>query len=167
MSTRLELESIARQWISLWRTPVDWALFDRLHAEAFEDCSPAGRPATKQGFAQGLAEFAEAFPDLQARVEGLAVDETASLVAVRWAAAGYQPGPVPGNRPNQPHDNHHRHRDHRNPGRAHHPPLGGMGYIGLPAGWIVAIATRRPCPGKMIGVPGVKESPLMSTGSIR
>ena len=26
MSTRLELESIARQWISLWCAPVDWEL---------------------------------------------------------------------------------------------------------------------------------------------
>ena len=88
MSTRLELESITRQWISLWCAPVDWALFERLHAEAFEDCSPAGRPATREGFAQGLAEFIEAFPDLQARVEDLVVDEVRSQVAVRWAAQG-------------------------------------------------------------------------------
>jgi len=88
MSTRVELETIAHQWISLWCAPVDWALFDRLHAETFEDCSAAGRPATKQGFAHGLAEFAEAFPDLYTRVEGLAVDETASMVAVRWSAQG-------------------------------------------------------------------------------
>ena len=47
MSTRLELESIARQWISLWCAPVDWVLFDRLHAEAFEDCS-ACRQACRQ-----------------------------------------------------------------------------------------------------------------------
>ena len=88
MSTRAELESIARQWISLWCAPPDWALFERLHAQAFEDCSPAGRPATREGFAQGLAEFIEAFPDLQTRVEGLVVDELRSQVAVRWAAQG-------------------------------------------------------------------------------
>ena len=63
-------------------------MFERLHAEAFEDCSSAGRSATKQGFAQGLAEFIEAFPDLQTRVEDLVVDEAASLVAVRWSAQG-------------------------------------------------------------------------------
>lgn len=88
MSTRAELESIARQWISLWCAPVDWELFDRLHAEAFEDCSSAGRSTDKAGFAQGLAEFIEAFPDLQTRVEDLVVDEAASLVAVRWSALG-------------------------------------------------------------------------------
>ena len=48
---------------------------------------PAG-PLTKAGFAQGLAEFIEAFPDLQTRVEDLVVDEAGSRVAVRWSAQG-------------------------------------------------------------------------------
>ena len=101
MSTRIELESITRQWISLWCAPVDWDLFERLHAEAFEDCSSAGRPATREGFAQGLAEFIESFPDLQTRVEGLVVDDVRSQVAVRWAAQGTNRAAFLGNGPTQ------------------------------------------------------------------
>ena len=88
MHTREELENTTRQWIALWCTPVDWAFFDRLHADTFEDCSSAGRPTDKAGFARGLAEFTSAFPDLQTRVEDLVVDETRSRVAVRWSAQG-------------------------------------------------------------------------------
>jgi steroid delta-isomerase-like uncharacterized protein len=88
MYTREELEHIARQWITLWCVPVDWGLYYRLHAENFEDCSPAGRPNDKAGFAGGLAAFVAAFPDLQTSVEDLVVDETRSMVTVRWSAAG-------------------------------------------------------------------------------
>jgi hypothetical protein len=45
MSSRAELERIATQWISLWCVPVDRSLFDRLHADSFENCSSAGRPS--------------------------------------------------------------------------------------------------------------------------
>lgn len=88
MSDRAELESIARQWISLWCVPVDWGLFDRLHADDFEDCSPAGRDTTKEAFADGLADLVAAFPDLKTRVDDLVIDESASKVAVRWSATG-------------------------------------------------------------------------------
>jgi steroid delta-isomerase-like uncharacterized protein len=88
MSTRANLESIAKKWITLWCFPVDWGLFDRLHSEQFEDCSSAGRPATKKGFAQGLAELVRAFPDLHTTVEGLVIDETKSKVAVMWSSRG-------------------------------------------------------------------------------
>jgi steroid delta-isomerase-like uncharacterized protein len=87
-TSRTELESLATQWISLWCVPVDWKLFDRLHAEGFEDCSAAGRAPTKQGFADGLRELVRAFPDLQTRVEQLVVDVENSCVAVRWSARG-------------------------------------------------------------------------------
>jgi predicted ester cyclase len=86
--SRAELESIATQWISLWCVPVDWKLFDRLHADAFEDCSAAGRAPTKQGFSDGLRELVRAFPDLQTRAEQLVVDTENSRVAVRWSAHG-------------------------------------------------------------------------------
>ena len=88
MNTRAELESIATKWITLWCAPVDWRLFDQLHAENFVDCSSAGRLATKEGFAQGLAEIIRAFPDLHTTVEGLVIDESKSQVAVRWVAQG-------------------------------------------------------------------------------
>jgi steroid delta-isomerase-like uncharacterized protein len=88
MSGRAELESIAEQWISLWCVPVDWALFDRLHASDFEDCSPAGRPTTREAFAAALAELVRAFPDLQTKVEDMVVDEAKGRVAVRWSSLG-------------------------------------------------------------------------------
>lgn len=86
--TRTELEALATNWVSLWCAPIDRDLFDRLHADDFEDCASAGRPPTKQGFAAGLAEWAEAFPDVVTRVEQLVVDEAAATVAVRWSATG-------------------------------------------------------------------------------
>jgi len=85
---RSDLESLARQWISLWCAPVDWGLFDRLHADNFEDCSSAGRANDKQGFAQGLADFVRVFPDLKAQTDDLVVDLGSNRVAVRWSAAG-------------------------------------------------------------------------------
>jgi predicted ester cyclase len=88
MSRRADLESIARQWISLWCVPVDWGLFDRLHAAEFEDCSSAGRSSTKAAFAEGLVALIRAFPDLQASVDDLVVDESVGRVAIRWSAVG-------------------------------------------------------------------------------
>jgi len=87
-TSRKQLEEIAHQWISLWCTPVDWVLFDKLHADNFIDCSSAGRPADKAGFAAGLKELTIAFPDLNTVVEGLVIDQELSRVAVRWLAQG-------------------------------------------------------------------------------
>ncbi len=88
MSLRTELESTARRWISLWCTPVDWDLFDRLHSPDFEDHSAAGRPSTKEAFAAALAELVRVFPDLKTTVDDLVVDEATGRVAVRWSAEG-------------------------------------------------------------------------------
>ena len=85
---RSELESTARQWISLWSAPVDWDLFARLHADDFEALSPSGRAASKQAFAAGLAELVDAFPDLQTEVDELVIDEKTGYVAVRWHSWG-------------------------------------------------------------------------------
>jgi steroid delta-isomerase-like uncharacterized protein len=85
---RAELEEIACRWISLWSAPVDWALFDHLHAEDFEDCSAAGRAITKQAFAAALAEMVRAFPDLETKVDDVVVDEAMGRVAVRWSSLG-------------------------------------------------------------------------------
>jgi steroid delta-isomerase-like uncharacterized protein len=87
-SSRAELDLIARRWISLWCVPVDWVLFDSLHADDFEDCSPAGRDSSKKAFADGLAELTSAFPDLRTEVEDLVIDEEVGRVAVRWAGKG-------------------------------------------------------------------------------
>ncbi len=94
--TRREIEALAAQWITLWSAPIDWDLFDRLHADAFEDGASAGRPPTKSGFAAGLAEWAQAFPDIRTRIEQLVVDEDASTVAVRWSATGTNRAPYLG-----------------------------------------------------------------------
>ncbi len=88
MTTRDELTDLATRWIALWCAPVDWAAFDRLHAETFEDMAAAGRSATKAGFAAGLAAFVTAFPDVVARVEDLVIDEARGRVAVRRSARG-------------------------------------------------------------------------------
>ncbi|PRD45580.1 ester cyclase [Sphingobacterium haloxyli] len=88
MIKRNQLEYIARQWISLWCSPTDWALFDQIHADHFEDCSSAGRPSTKEGFAAGLREMLRAFPDLTTTVEDMIVDVEGGRVSVRWKAQG-------------------------------------------------------------------------------
>lgn len=85
---RRELESITREWIGLWCAPVDWAVFNRLHADDFVDNSSAGRGTSKQEFALGLRLLIEAFPDLSTHVDDLVVDELHQRVAVRWKAIG-------------------------------------------------------------------------------
>lgn len=85
---RDDLAALATEWISLWTVPVDWSRFDRLHAPAFEDRASAGRPSTREGFAQGLAALVAAFPDLETRVESLVIDVDGRKVAVRWRAVG-------------------------------------------------------------------------------
>ena len=85
---RSELEDITRRWISLWCAPTDWELFDQLHSDDFEDMSPAGRDTSKRGFALGLKQLDDAFPDLATKVEDMVVDEQAQRVAVRWSSMG-------------------------------------------------------------------------------
>jgi steroid delta-isomerase-like uncharacterized protein len=87
-SSRVELDLIAHRWISLWCAPVDWMLFDSLHADNFEDCSPAGRDSSKEAFADALADLTAAYPDLVTGVEDVVVDEKAGRVAIRWSARG-------------------------------------------------------------------------------
>src|SRR5688572_4452510 len=88
MKDRKSLEELTRQWISLWTCPVDWALFEALHADDFQDLAAAGRPATKAGFAAGLKAMTEAFPDLETVVDDLVVDVERRTVAVRWTSRG-------------------------------------------------------------------------------
>jgi steroid delta-isomerase-like uncharacterized protein len=88
MSSREELVELTRQWISLWSAPVDWALFEKIHASEFMDMSSAGRGTTKADFAAGIRRLVQAFPDLTTKVEDVIVDEGAHKVAVRWSALG-------------------------------------------------------------------------------
>lgn len=88
MKGRDRLAGVVTRWISLWCAPVDWALFDELHADDFTDGSPADRPATKEGFARGLADLVRVFPDLRTTVEDLVIDEESRRVAVRWSGRG-------------------------------------------------------------------------------
>ena len=88
MAGRDELEGIARRWTSLWSAPLDRALFDRLHADDFEDRSSAGRPSDKRGFAAGVEAWIAAFPDLATEVVELVVDEPAQRVAIAWRSVG-------------------------------------------------------------------------------
>jgi steroid delta-isomerase-like uncharacterized protein len=85
---RDELESIARQWISLWTAPVNWELFDALHSDDFFDGSSAGREHSKKAFATALSKFIHAFPDLAATIDDLVIDESTAKVSVRWSATG-------------------------------------------------------------------------------
>ena len=85
---RKQLVRIASDWISLWCPPVDWELFHRLHSGNFQDCSPAERASSKEGFARGLEEFVRAFPDLRTTIDELVVDEAESKVAILWRAEG-------------------------------------------------------------------------------
>jgi steroid delta-isomerase-like uncharacterized protein len=87
-SDREGLEAVTRRWISLWCPAPDWSLFDRIHADDFEDGSSAGRGTSKQAFAAGLAKLIAAFPDLRTEVEDLVIDEPSRRVAVRWSAVG-------------------------------------------------------------------------------
>jgi steroid delta-isomerase-like uncharacterized protein len=96
VSRRADLVAVVHQWISLWCGPVDWDLFDALHADDFEDRSAAGRAPTKEAFAIALSQLIEAFPDLQTRVDDVVVDVETERVAVRWSAVGTNHRPFMG-----------------------------------------------------------------------
>lgn len=101
--THEAMTRLAQQWISLWCAPVDWVLFDRLHADDFEDYSSAGRGVTKKHFRDGLEQFVAAFPDIRTQVDELVIDEAARRMAIRWSAIGTNRGAFlgmePSNRP--------------------------------------------------------------------
>lgn len=86
--TREQLSEIARLWVGLWNHPVDWSLYDRLHAEQFKDHSPVGRTDNKAAFAQSIIDLLSAFPDLQTQADDVVVDVECARVAVRWSALG-------------------------------------------------------------------------------
>jgi len=73
--------------------------FNELHAPQFVDGSPAGRASDRESYKQSIAELFAAFPDWQAVIDDLLVDEAARKVAVRWTATGTQRGKFMGVEP--------------------------------------------------------------------
>ncbi|MFZ1418875.1 MAG: ester cyclase [Burkholderiaceae bacterium] len=86
--TRSQLTQIAEQWVGLWNSPTDWALFDRLHADDFVDYASAGRETHKAAFGQSIVDLQAAFPDIQVQVDDVVIDEERQRAAVRWSALG-------------------------------------------------------------------------------
>lgn len=97
--TAKSLREIARTWIEDGWQHGDAAVVDRLHAPGFVDHDPGGRTGDNAGFKEGIVRLFAAFPDLEAQVRDLVVDEAAGTVAVRWAARGTHRGPYLGAMP--------------------------------------------------------------------
>jgi steroid delta-isomerase-like uncharacterized protein len=94
-----DLATLARRWLEQGWQSGDPAVVDALHAPDFVDHDPGGRTPDNAGFKLGIAALYAAFPDLQARVEDLVVDEGRATVAVRWSASGTHTGPYLGAAP--------------------------------------------------------------------
>ncbi len=87
-----ELRAIAERWMGdIWRER-KLEVFNDLHAPHFIDGSPAGRGADRESYKQSIAELFAAFPDWEAVVDDLVIDETSGKIAVRWTAAGTHQG---------------------------------------------------------------------------
>ena len=82
----------------IWRQR-DLDAFDALHAPHFVDHSPAGRGTGRDSYRQSIAELFAAFPDWEAVIDDLIVDEAAAKVAVRWSATGTHRGEFMGAAP--------------------------------------------------------------------
>jgi steroid delta-isomerase-like uncharacterized protein len=91
---RDELAWIARRWVELgWqRGDADGVL--RLYAPDFVDLgNPSGRPGTAAENVAGIRALYAAFPDFNATIGELIIDEVAGAVAIRWSATGTHRGP--------------------------------------------------------------------------
>jgi predicted ester cyclase len=85
---RNALESLARDWISLWSAGGPLDRFDALHDESFVDRASAGRATGREAFRQGIVDLLVAFPDLETRTEQVVVDAGGDVMAIRWSASG-------------------------------------------------------------------------------
>jgi steroid delta-isomerase-like uncharacterized protein len=93
------IKRIAERWMQdIWRRR-DLEAFDALHAPNFVDRSPADRAADRESYKRSIAELFAAFPDWEAMIDDLVVDEAAAKVAVRWSAVGTQRGEFMGAAP--------------------------------------------------------------------
>jgi len=83
-----ELKAVAERWMNdIWRQR-NLDVFNELHAPHFVDGSPAGRASDRRSYEQSIAELFAAFPDWQAVIDDLVIDEATGKVAVRWTASG-------------------------------------------------------------------------------
>lgn len=85
------MRALAERWMKLWESD-DLACFDELHAADFVDRSPAGRPADREAFREGIRELRRAFPDFLATETEVLVDAASKKVTVRWSATGTHRG---------------------------------------------------------------------------
>lgn len=93
MKARERLRALAERWmVAGWREGDIQALV-ALHAPDFVDYgAPPGRAPSRVGFAEGVRELYQAFPDFAANSDDLVVDVPAAKVAVRWSALGTHQG---------------------------------------------------------------------------
>lgn len=85
---REDINSITSQWISIWNSPANWEMFEKLHLDSFEDMSPAGRKTDKEAFAKALSDMLRAFPDMRTTADDIVIDEKNGKAAVRWTSTG-------------------------------------------------------------------------------
>jgi steroid delta-isomerase-like uncharacterized protein len=83
-----EIRRLAIRWIEEGWQKGREGVVDELHAPEFVDRDPGGRPPDREGFKRGLRDLYAAFPDFEARIEDVVVDESRSEAAVRWTGAG-------------------------------------------------------------------------------
>ena len=93
------LREMVWRWIRVgWQHP-NRAEFEELHNARFVDHSPSGRPATLEGFWQGVVELYAAFPDFWATVEDVITEPQVGKVTIRWSGTGTHRGEFLGIQP--------------------------------------------------------------------
>lgn len=87
--TRLQnIKAVAERWMDdIWRQR-NLAVFDEIHTPHFVDGSSGKRASDRESYKESIAELFAAFPDWQAEIDDLVVEEAAGKAAVRWTATG-------------------------------------------------------------------------------
>jgi steroid delta-isomerase-like uncharacterized protein len=83
-----DLRRLATHWIEEGWCQGNASIVDQLHAPGFVDHDPGGRSPDRAGFKEGIERLYASFPDLEARLEDVVIDEGRGKVAVRWSATG-------------------------------------------------------------------------------
>ena len=82
------IKAVAERWMNdIWRQR-NLNVFDEIHAPHFVDHSSGERASDRESYRQSIAELFAAFPDWQAEIDDLVIDEATGKVAVRWTATG-------------------------------------------------------------------------------